>query len=142
MKHPIIHFNGMKQRCYNEKFPTYKSYGAKGIGICTEWLDDKNSFVQWAFDTGWQPGYHIHRKDSQQGYSPENCVWLSSFEHTTLHSDSRLCVHDGMVKYIIRKIPDDLHKALKHQAIEEGKTLNQIIIEILTSHMQKGGCNA
>ena len=43
-----------------------------------------------------------------------------------------------MSTYIIRALPDDLHKALKHQAIEEGKTLNQIIIEILTAHMQKG----
>ena len=43
-----------------------------------------------------------------------------------------------MGNYIIRALPDELHKWLKHQAIEEGKTLNQIVIEILTAAMQKG----
>ena len=36
--------------------------------------------------------------------------------------------------YIIKSIPPDLHTWLKHRAIDEGKTLNQLVIAILTQY--------
>ena len=40
-------YNGMKQRCYNPKNSEYKNYGARGIGICEEWLSNEKTV--WAF---------------------------------------------------------------------------------------------
>jgi len=35
------------------------------------------------------------------------------------------------------EIPDDLHRALKIRAAEEGKTLKQIILDALTEYLRK-----
>lgn len=39
--------------------------------------------------------------------------------------------------YIIKLIPQDLHSWLKHRAIDEGKTLNQLVIKILNDYRQE-----
>lgn len=42
-------YQSMKQRCYNPKHKAYKNYGAKGITVCDEWLNDFTAFTAWAF---------------------------------------------------------------------------------------------
>ena len=55
-----VKYNGMKQRCYNQKDIEFKNYGARGIGICEEWLASPDAF--------------------NEGYSPENCTWITMAE--------------------------------------------------------------
>ena len=35
---------GMKSRCHKENNPKYKLYGARGIIICDEWLENESFF--------------------------------------------------------------------------------------------------
>lgn len=35
-------WSGIKSRCYNEKCENYKDYGARGIKMCNEWLNNIN----------------------------------------------------------------------------------------------------
>lgn len=37
-------WSNMKTRCYNSNSLQFKSYGARGIKICTEWLNDFKKF--------------------------------------------------------------------------------------------------
>lgn len=73
----FIIWNGMKARCYNEKSISYKSYGARGISICDEWLSFEN-FHNWAIKNGYEDNLEIDRIDNDKGYSPDNCRWVSS----------------------------------------------------------------
>ena len=41
-------YGGMKYRCYTKTCKRYKDYGARGIKICKEWLQDFNNFKEWA----------------------------------------------------------------------------------------------
>lgn len=41
------YWQGIKQRCYNEKAPGYKDYGGKGIFMCDFWISDYNNFKCW-----------------------------------------------------------------------------------------------
>ncbi len=34
----------VKSRCYNTNYPYYSYYGARGIKVCDEWLNDFMNF--------------------------------------------------------------------------------------------------
>lgn len=65
------------QRCYNPKTLNYNKHGALGIKVCQEWLDDPQSFVDWADATGFEKGaVIIARKDLSGDFTPDNCIWV------------------------------------------------------------------
>lgn len=75
-------FYGMKARCYNQNNPKYKIYGGKGIKICNEWLADYEAFKKWSYHNGYKEGLSIDRIDSNKGYCPENCQWVTLSENS------------------------------------------------------------
>lgn len=68
---------GIVTRCTNEKNFAFKKYGARGIGICKEWLDDCFLFIDWAKSNGYRKGLQIDRIDNSKGYSPDNCRFVT-----------------------------------------------------------------
>ncbi len=76
-------FNNMKTRCYDKNFKDYKSYGAKGVTVCDEWLNSFDSFVEWSINNGFYIGCNleIDRKENDKGYSPENCQYITKSEN-------------------------------------------------------------
>lgn len=77
-----ILFKGMKQRCYNPNTRSFVNYGARGITICDEWLDNPISFYDWAYSNGYKKGMSIERKDVNKGYSPDNCMFIPKNEQS------------------------------------------------------------
>ena len=45
-------YRDIKRRCYNQNYKGYKYWGARGIKMCDEWLNDYNSFRSWAIING------------------------------------------------------------------------------------------
>ena len=70
-------WGGMKKRCYDKSSKDYKNYGAKGVRICDEWLNDFESFYHWALAHGYKRGLTIDRICNSRGYSPGNCRWVT-----------------------------------------------------------------
>lgn len=66
-------YNSLKQRCYNQNDSLYPLYGAKGVTVAKEWLEDYYTFED---DMGERPeGTRLQRKNPSLGFSRDNCYW-------------------------------------------------------------------
>ena len=75
-------WSGIKSRCNNKKCKNYKDYGARGIKMCNEWLDNFQTFHDWATNNNYQEGLQIDRIDNNKGYSPNNCRFITPKENS------------------------------------------------------------
>lgn len=75
-------FAGMIQRCYNSTNKNYCLYGAKGIQICQEWIDNPLEFEEWSLLNGYADNLTIDRIDSSKDYCPDNCQWITLEENS------------------------------------------------------------
>jgi len=88
-------FIAMKRRCYDPKSNRYYRYGARGITICDEWLNNINSFRKWAISNGYKDGLSIDRINNDEGYSPNNCRWVQKSEQTSNCSKNVFITFNG-----------------------------------------------
>ena len=74
IKHPLYNvWSGIKRRCYNPKQKSYKYYGAKGVTMCEEWLNDYRKFYDWMMANGYEKGMVVSRNEDKGNYEPSNC---------------------------------------------------------------------
>ena len=68
-------WKAMIRRCENKNVVEYKDYGGRGIGVCPQW---RNSFEKFIEDMGERPaGRTIERKNNDGNYELDNCRWAT-----------------------------------------------------------------
>lgn len=97
-------FKGMLDRCYNPTDKNYRWYGAKGIKICEEWLNNPKLFETWSINNGYKKGLTIDRINENKNYSPDNCRWITGKENAKYKSTTRIIEIDG-IKHTGREWP-------------------------------------
>lgn len=84
--HPTYRtYRGMLDRCYNPKSTSYQWYGALGVTVCEEWLENPKAFIEWSLENGWEKYLHIDKDIlcKEKGinppiYSPDTCKWVTA----------------------------------------------------------------
>jgi hypothetical protein len=85
----------IKGRCTNPKLSHYKTYGGRGISVCSRWFD---SFENFYADMGPRPSklHTIDRYPDVDGnYEPNNCRWATRKEQARNRRDNRCVVYEG-----------------------------------------------
>lgn len=69
----------MIARCEHPQAPNYRTYGGRGIKVCSEWRAD---FLTFLADMGKRPGkgLSLDRIDVNGHYEPANCRWATAKE--------------------------------------------------------------
>ena len=78
----------MKRRCYNKQNVRYNRYGGRGIKVCEEWLNNFQSFYDWAIRNGYSDDLTIDRIDNDWNYEPSNCRWSTVKEQCNNRSSN------------------------------------------------------
>ena len=89
----------MKRRCNDKTTDSFKRYGAKGIEVCTEWLDYAE-FYRWANLNGYKHGLTLDRIDPKIGYNPDNCRWVDWKTQERNKSNNRLLTLNGETRCV------------------------------------------
>lgn len=88
-------WGAIKSRCYNEKLPSYKNYGGRGIKMCDEWKKDFINFYN-DMKEGYDDSLSIDRIDYNGDYNKANCRWATLFEQSRNKRNNYWFEADGM----------------------------------------------
>jgi hypothetical protein len=71
-------WQNMKSRCYRNS-PINRQYKARGIKVCTQWLDDFEAFAA-HIGSPPSPAHSVDRLDNNKDYEPGNVHWATRKE--------------------------------------------------------------
>lgn len=84
----------MKQRCASHNGTEYKNYGARGITVCTEWVESFEDFLQ---HVGRRPSawHSLDRIDNNGNYEPGNVRWATREVQNNNRRNCRILTCNG-----------------------------------------------
>ena len=90
--------HSMYCRCYYPSTNGYERYGGRGIKICDEWINNPQSFYDWAINNGYQKNLTLDRIDVNGNYEPSNCRWATKEEQDNNRRTNRKITYKGETK--------------------------------------------
>lgn len=85
----------IKRRCYKANDKRYYVYGERGIRVCSEWLNDYQTFCDWAMSNGYAYGLTIDRIDNNGNYEPNNCRWVTPQQQQRNKRNNHIIEYNG-----------------------------------------------
>ncbi len=107
----------MIQRCENPNAISYQNYGARGIVVCDEWKNF-HAFLQ-DMGKGYKKGLQLDRTNNEEGYSPENCKWVTPKENAKNRRSNTWVTIDGIRKLATQWSKHNTGKFLRRHQFDE-----------------------
>ena len=104
-KEPLyIKWRAINYRCHGIKHDNYCT--RKGLSVCEEWRNSYIKFKIWAYANGYKDGLHIDRIDNSQGYSPENCRFVTNIQNVNNRDNTFYIKYRGQKRSFMEVIHD------------------------------------
>ena len=97
-KRLIVIRHSMYCRCYYSTTNGYERYGGRGIIMCDEWINNPDSFYNWAINNGYKKGLTIDRIDVNGNYEPSNCRWVTKEVQDNNRRNNKKITYKGETK--------------------------------------------
>ena len=116
----------VKVRCYSKSHPTYKNYGARGIGMCSDWRNNFQSFYDWAMANGYDEtadryACTLDRIDVNGDYGPDNCRWVTQKQQCNNTRHNLTVTIDGTTKTVAEWCDDSgVNRSTAYSRIRNG----------------------
>lgn len=134
-------YDNMRKRFLNPNNPKYKTYGARGITICDEWLgkDGYRNFLNWALSNGYSDELTIERLDVNGNYEPSNCAWISKQQQAYNKTNTIWVEIDGVNKPL-QIWCDEIginNRTVKSRVKDQGMTYQEALFKPVVAHRRK-----
>lgn len=96
---------GKRHICYNPKNKGYKNYGARGIRMYDEWVNNPIPFIEYvkSLENYLKEGYSLDRIDNDGNYEPGNLRWTSQhFQLCNRRKQKSSSGYTGIIRCKIR----------------------------------------
>lgn len=87
----------MIDRCTNDKHPSWKNYGGRGIIVCDDWINNPTLFLNW-YGKNYFPKGQVDRINNDGNYSPDNCRIVSAKQNSRNRRNTRFLTVFGETK--------------------------------------------
>lgn len=86
----VNRYCAMVSRCHTPTSSGWQNYGGRGIGVCRQWLVNRETFFQWvsAIPEHTDLSLELDRRNNDGWYSPENCHLVTRSANA---SNRRVC---------------------------------------------------
>lgn len=122
-------YRNMIQRCENPHNTDYRYYGGRGIGVCSEWRNNFESFQKWAYENGYDPNLSIDRIDVNGNYKPSNCRWVDNSIQANNKRNNRWITYNGRTLTITKwaEICGLSLSTLRHRLVDLGWSVEKAL---------------
>lgn len=88
----------MRCRCNYKNGQDFKHYGNRGVKVCDEWLNNFQTFYDWAMANGYKENAPkgectLDRINVDGNYEPSNCRWVNSKSQANNRTNNRVITY-------------------------------------------------
>jgi len=137
-------WEGIKRRCYLQNEKCYPRYGGRGIKMCKEWLNNFETFRDWALNNGYKEELSIDRINVNGNYEPSNCRWVDNKTQCNNRRTNIKIIHNNKTQTLMEWCEElDIPYKVAHARYQRDKNISfeRLFRPVGTDRDNKGSRN-